>query len=459
VECPLLAPYGASDSELPLLSIRFSSPELRHSHSLNPCDSLDVLESSSEIGSDLTLTRTSSTMQLAASNDTFPSSLSPDILFDPPFPTSSPITVTTPSKGGLHSYFPTLHHGVLGKRSESESSPLLPPPSKHVHIQPPPSPQLSLSDISKDAPRTLNKPGKSAANKQALNTAVKAGTFKRDKHKWEKFKSKISEIDRRSEVDDDNPKWACDILHVKCGKVIRMATVYDVSLFKRHVQICKSHTAQAGMHTLDRGLNFVFLQQDVSSSLAGPQATGSSAHDNAITTWPCPGLSGEVDPLIENYLLRTTVPSAGGTRIENVAHDMFSQPYKDLTDAEKHAVRIGQMHTHRWSLEHQQRCIFTIGIKPCLRKVPRNARSPQPSQPCDACSALLKDRAFRTAIYRTVPNDENRKFTPHLYQAAEIAKISAKHSGLGAIFDKVGLLHVDATPLLTSRTFESTGHP
>ena len=54
--------------------------------------------------------------------------------------------------------------------------------------------------------------------------------------------------------------------------------------------------------------------------------------------------------------------------------------------------------------------------------------------------ALLKDCAFRTAIYRSLPGDENRKFTPHLYQAAEIAKISAKHSGLGAIFDKVSLL-------------------
>ena len=448
MECPLLTPHGASDSELPLLSIHFSSPELPHSHSLKQCDSLDFIELSSEIDSDLTLTSSTAPTQLAASDDIFPSSPSLDIPFDPPFPTSSPITVTTPRKGGLHSYFPTLHRGALGKRSESESSPLLPSPSKRARVQPPSSPQLlSLSDVSKDAPQPLNKLlGKSAANKLELNKAVEAGTFKRDKRKWEKFKSKILEIDPHSEVDDVNPKRARDVLHVKCGKVLRMATVYDVSLFKRHIQLCKSHTAQAGMHTLDHGLNFVFLQQDVSSSFAG--TTGSSARNKSTSTWPCPGLSGESDPHIANYLLRTTVPSAGGTSIENIAHDMFSQPYKDLTDAEKHAVRIGQMHTHRWSLEHQQRRIFAIGVKPCLRKVPHNAGSPQP---CDACSALLKDRAFRTAIYRTVPNDENRKFTPHLYQAAEIAKISAKHSGLGAIFDKVGLLNMDATLLLISK--------
>ncbi|KAH8987035.1 hypothetical protein EDB92DRAFT_1801576, partial [Lactarius akahatsu] len=176
------------------------------------------------------------------------------------------------------------------------------------------------------------------------------------------------------------------------------------------------------MHTLDRGLNFVFFQK-AGSSLS----VGSGPCDDTSSLWPCPGLSGDIDPQIDNYLLRSTVPSAGGIAIEKIAHKMYNKVYKDLTEAEKQAVRIGQMHTHRWTLEHQRRRIFATGTKPCLREVPYNAGSPQP---CDACRALLKDRAFRTAISRDVPDDENRKFTPHLYQAAEIAKISAKHSGL-----------------------------
>jgi hypothetical protein len=244
-------------------------------------------------------------------------------------------------------------------------------------------------------------------------------------------RSVTSGIDPHSEVDDNDPKHAWDVLHIKCGKVIRMATVYDVTLYKCHVQTCKSHTATAGMHTLDHGLNFVFMRQDSchSSTLADSSSLG-----NKRSMWPCPGLSGDAHPKIESYLLRTMVPSAGGTSIENIAQDMYKKEYKVLTESEKQAVRIGQMHTHCWSLEHQQRRIFATGTKPCLRKVPQNAGSPQP---CDACSALLKDRAFRTAIFREVPEDANQKFTPHLYQAAEIAKISARHSGLGAIFDKV----------------------
>ncbi|KAN0130335.1 hypothetical protein V8E53_011848 [Lactarius tabidus] len=310
----------------------------------------------------------------------------------------------------------------------------LPFPPKRAHIQPPPNPQPSLCTIlkSKDAPKPLNQLSKTVANKRELNKAIEAGTFKRNQCKWAKFKMKISEIDPLSEVDDDNPKRVRDVLHIKCGKVIRMATAYDVSLFKHHVQSCKSQTARAGMHTLDRGLSFVFLQCDGSPSLAN-----SSARDDLTSMWPCPGLSGDTDPQIENYSLRTTVPSAGGTSIENVAHNMYKRAYKDLTRDEKQAVHNGKMHMHRWSLEHQQRCIFAIGIKPCLRTVPHNANSNTRSpQPCEACSSLLRDHAFRTAISRIIPEDENRKFTPHLYQATEIVKIHAKHSGLGSIFDK-----------------------
>lgn len=78
------------------------------------------------------------------------------------------------------------------------------------------------------------------ANKVVLNNAVKAGMFKHDKSKWEKFKLKVFVIDPQSEVENNNPKHAWDVLQIKCGKVICMATVYDISLYKCHVENCKS---------------------------------------------------------------------------------------------------------------------------------------------------------------------------------------------------------------------------
>ncbi|KAH8976531.1 hypothetical protein EDB86DRAFT_2807530, partial [Lactarius hatsudake] len=182
------------------------------------------------------------------------------------------------------------------------------------------------------------------------------------------------------------------------------------------------------MHTLDKGLNYVFLQQACSSLLAKTSVFGEST-----TLWPCPGLSEDDEPRIETYLLWTTVPSAGGVNIEAVAEQMYNTRYRDLTEDQKRAVRAGQVHTHRWSLDHQRRHVFAIGEKPCLRKVIPTSGQPRP---CCACKALLGYRAFQTTINRDVPDDVNRKFTPLLYQAAEIAKICAKHSGLGKIFDK-----------------------
>ena len=338
-------------------------------------------------------------------------------------PTAAPV------KGGLHSYFPTVH---TRKRSYHDLEPSQPPgPSpKRVHIEPTPEiPSLSKSTVARTQ-RPPNQPGRSATNKLSLNKSVEAGTFKRDERKWATFKSKIMVMDPQSEVDDVNPRRAREVLHIKCGKSIRMATVYDTFLYKRHIEKCKSRTPTAGMHTLDSGLNFVFLQQP------GSLAAGGGIHDEdkSATLWPCPGLSQDDEPRIETYLRRTTVPSAGGISIEAIAEQMYGTPYKKLTEDQKQAVRKGQVHTHRWSLDHQRRCVFAIGEERCLQKVLHNSGRPQP---CCACKALLGNRAFQTAINRDIPDDANRKFTPLLYQAAEIAKICAKHSGLGDIFDKV----------------------
>ena len=184
----------------------------------------------------------------------------------------------------------------------------------------------------------------------------------------------------------------------------------------------------AGMHTLDKGLSYVFLQQPGSSSAT------SNICDKSATLWLCPRLSEEDEPRIETYLLWTTVGSAGGISIDTVAEQMYSTSYKNLTKDEKQAVRVGQVHTHKWSLDHQRRQIFAVGESCCLQKVLHDTRQPQP---CCACKALLGNHPFQTAINRDVPDDINRKFTPLLYQAAEIGKICAKHSGLGTIFDKV----------------------
>ena len=189
--------------------------------------------------------------------------------------------------------------------------------------------------------------------------AVEAGTFKRDERKWTAFKSKIMAIDPQSEVDDVSPRCAHDVLHIQCGKLLCMATVYDTTLYKRHVQNCKSRTAKAGMHTLDKGLNYVFRQQPGSSSVNSSVCDRSEL--GSAPLWPCSGLSEEDESRIEQYLLRTTVSSAGSISIENQSEQMYNLAYKNLTVDQKQAVHAGQVHTHRWSLDHQRRQVLQLG--------------------------------------------------------------------------------------------------
>ncbi|KAH9032049.1 hypothetical protein EDB85DRAFT_1890890 [Lactarius pseudohatsudake] len=430
--------------EPPLLcSVDFSSPisesESPHPlpHPLPPIATLDIIDLSSDLSSEQP-EFTSATSQLTIEVDELWSeSPSPDLR-----PTDagnglsslppSPVTTAAPVKRGLHSYFPTVH---IGKRSNHDQDQQTQPSPKRVRIpscvQPTPAPSPSGSRSRKPMAariqHPLKDPGRSLANKLALNKAVEDGTFQRDERKWAAFKSKIMAIDPQFEVDDVDPRHARKVLHVKRGNPITMAMVYDTNLYKRHTDKCKSRKSTAGMHTLDKGLKYVFCPQSGSSM----SKTGVLSESTAL--WPCPGVSEDDEPQIETYLLRTTVPSAGGISIEAVAEQMYNTPYRNLAEDQKQAVRAGQVHTHKWSLDHQRKRVFAIGEKPCLRKVIQNPGRPQP---CCACKALLGNRAFQTAINRDVPDDVNRKFTPLLYQAAEIAKICAKHSGLGKIFDK-----------------------
>ena len=84
-------------------------------------------------------------------------------------------------------------------------------------------------------------------------------------------------------------KTCLSFLHVKCGKSFIMSMAYDTSLYKQHVQSCKSHTTKAGMHTLDNSLNFVLPLSGSSSVNSGWylwQVSSSVALPWTFWRWP-----------------------------------------------------------------------------------------------------------------------------------------------------------------------------
>lgn len=269
------------------------------SHLVHPIANLNTIDLSSDCSSELTSSMvtplsidveevcspSASSLDLHPANNTL--SCSP-----------SPATTVTPVKG-LYSYFSTIASGTWKCPHHTLNQPSQPSPGQ---VCGPPT-HTTPSSCKSNRAQTWQPPNNAGTssvsvaylNKEALNKAVKDGTFKCDEHKWATFKLKIMAIDPQSKVNNVDPRHACHILHVKCGKSFIMSMAYDTSLYKQHVQSCKSHTTKAGMHTLDNSLNFVL-------PLSGSSSVNSGICDKSAALWPCPGLS-EDDLLIESIFV------------------------------------------------------------------------------------------------------------------------------------------------------------
>jgi hypothetical protein len=302
-------------------------------------------------------------------------------------------------------------------------------------------------------PRTLAYPDESKVNKRTRITApagmskqavskrqvleqIRDGTFIRNPKRWDTFKSKLSKLDPRFEVSEINPTLARSAKHSRCGAWILMAAPYDTERFKAHIKICSYSTTSGGMTTLD-----MFILQPKSAQLSSsptiPSDSSESSPRPSRVALPCPGLTEKDDPRIAQYVKRTSVNSAGGQDIHDIAMDLFSDLFKNLTSDKKDIVRQKQMQTHSWSVDRMRKSVHAIGNSPC----DGNARQAKDGTlvPCIQCLALLSLRAFRNAVSREPPKDENRVYVPHTFQPAEVGKLYGM--GFNSLIDGVRYTH------------------
>jgi phosphatidylserine/phosphatidylglycerophosphate/cardiolipin synthase-like enzyme len=87
------------------------------------------------------------------------------------------------------------------------------------------------------------------------------------------------------------------------------------------------------------------------SPLSIPSTPGPSAVHVPL---PCIGLTEKDDPRIAQYLKRTSVNSAGGKDIHEIALDLFSVVFKNLSKEKKDIVRQKQVQTHIWSVDRMR---------------------------------------------------------------------------------------------------------
>ncbi|KAF8470527.1 hypothetical protein DFH94DRAFT_637470 [Russula ochroleuca] len=174
----------------------------------------------------------------------------------------------------------------------------------------------------------------------------------------------------------------------------------------------------------------------LSSPLSIPLTLGPSA---ACIALPCLGLTEKDDSRIAQYIKHTSVNSAGGKDIHDIAMDLFSVAFKNLTKKKKDIVCQKQVQMHIWSVDRMQKSVYAIGKDPCNG----NARQAKDStlEPCNPCLALLSLHTFCNAISWEPPKNENRAYVPHMFQPAEVGKLYGM--GLNTLIDGVHLIHTD----------------
>ena len=335
-----------------------------------------------------------------------------------------------------------------------------PDPDRHLHVAIQKSSSLDASDRHVSAPsgglkrpRTLAYPddsnvhkrtkltpqasmSKQAALKRRVLEQIQDGTFVRNPKRWDVFKSKLSKLDPHFEVSENDPTLARSAKHSRCGAWIVMAAPYNTERFKLHIKSCSYSTAAGGMITLDK-----FISRSKAASAQLPVLSSLNSSDSSSSplrvALPCPGLTEKDDSRITQYVKRTSVNSAGGNDIHDVAMDLFLKPFKNLNSDEKDIVRQKQMQTHSWSVDRMRKSVHAIGKNPC----DGNARQAKDGAliACMQCLDLLSLRAFRNAISREPPKNENRVYVPHKFQPAEVGKLYGM--GFNSLIDGVRYVH------------------
>ena len=287
---------------------------------------------------------------------------------------------------------------------------------------------------------------KQAVSKRKILEQIRDGTFVRNPKRWEVFKSKLAQLDPYFEVSETDPTLSRSAKHSRCGSWVLMAAPYNIERFKAHVKTCSYSTEAGGMKTLDSYGLTVRPIKALSSPQSIPSTPSSSAGRVAL---PCLGLTEKDDPRIAQYVKRTSVNSAGGKDIHDIAMELFSVAFKNLSKEKKNLVRQKQMQTHIWSVDRMRRSVHAIGKDPCNG----NARQAKDGslEPCNACLALLSLRAFRNAISREPPKNEDRAYIPHTFQPAEVGKMYSM--GFNSLIDGVRFTHTDLSAAIDRYPF------
>lgn len=252
-----------------------------------------------------------------------------------------------------------------------------------------------------------------------------------DPDKLSRFKSKILKLDPRAEFLIGGDVRL--VRHSKCGGVKKQKAPYNISYFADHVKKCQG-PSKKNAHTvnIDRSVLSSFLQRPHTSTDPDPP-------DDALHA--CPGLTPERNPEISVYLTRSQAPGGGARPRRDIVHQLFGEERKwgDLDERQQLRVEHVEATEFRW-LNFRERGLILSAT--CLKTL----LTEDPVQPCSECSKLLKNKVFKNALRRKLPDEQNLRYTPSTYRAKMTGEQYTKMVGVHDIVQKTADVRQPHTP-------------
>ncbi|KAF9034205.1 hypothetical protein BDZ89DRAFT_1111113 [Hymenopellis radicata] len=328
----------------------------------------------------------------------------------------------------------------------------------------------SDSDTSDAAPRKRVKAGdgqsRTAKLERKQRKSLTDGTFHVNEAKLEAWKKKVSQVDQAVEFDrKDIRRYRCS----RCGEWRLVKRPYEFGRFKTHwttdCAALSEHKAEKGS-VMDDSTHTTKKQQPSKKKTTkknhaintpslfsmgfgkkAPKSTTSKPAPRGVSTTstptsadattplqskdvPCPGLTTADHKLLDQYLERTAAPGGGGKSLSALTLARFGCTYAELNDEQKDEINLAQNRSHTWINYHELHRVFASD---CLKSVPN--RSPDRPLPCQRCTAVLNDRAFKNALRRKPTTEDNYNHTNFRFRNPVLGKIYARVRGLKDIIE------------------------
>ncbi|KAJ7736423.1 hypothetical protein B0H16DRAFT_1730764 [Mycena metata] len=258
------------------------------------------------------------------------------------------------------------------------------------------------------------KAGSSWAMQKELKVTSKDPSFLPNMSRLGTFRAKVLADDPKAEFDDG------DVRRVRCSHCthwLEMRALYDLVRWKEHRATSKCQKARStGLSTKSLfALGFTKLPKRSSPAPVAP-----IVHD-----LPCPGLTGESNEDIANYLARTAVTGGGAPSRQRIVDQLFPEEglrLKDLDGDQQRMVLRRELSLQQWKLARSVGAVFSTN---CLRDV--STIDGDEPKPCSECQSLRRLHGFQVAVRRRMPDESQMK---EVFLMTALGKLYLKHQGL-----------------------------